>query len=139
MNLRKLLDAVLALGSNISIKEGKEIHKLKLVTGMTSKSIDGVYHIYSKVKEEDDSKSYSCHIKYNLKNEKVNGATCTCSTYEEFSKHKNNYVCKHIIASIFSFYIIAKNKIKKSNRSNNTIQNKISRSDNYKKEIKLVK
>ena len=49
MNLRKLLDAVLALGSNISIKEGKEIHKLKLVTGMTSKSIDGVYHIYSKV------------------------------------------------------------------------------------------
>ena len=88
MNLRKLLDAVLALGSNISIKEGKEIHKLKLVTGMTSKSIDGVYHIYSKVKEEDDSKSYSCHIKYNLKNEKVNGATCTCSTYEEFSKHK---------------------------------------------------
>lgn len=137
MNLRKLLDAVLALGSNISIKEGKEIHKLKLVTGMTSKSIDGVYHIYSKVKEEDYSKSYSCHIKYNLKNEKVNGATCTCSTYEEFSKHKNNYVCKHIIASIFSFYIIAKNKIKKSNRSNNTIQNKINRSDNYKKEIKL--
>ena len=36
----------------ISIKEGKEIHKLKLVTGMTSKSIDGVYHIYQKVKEE---------------------------------------------------------------------------------------
>ena len=30
-----------------------------------------------------------------------------------------------------------KNKIKKSNRSNNTIQNKINRSDNYKKEIKL--
>lgn len=88
MNLRKLLDAVLALGSNISIKEGKEIHKLKLVTGMTSKSIDGVYHIYSKVKEEDDSKSYSCHIKYNLKNEKVNGATCTCVLMRNFQNIK---------------------------------------------------
>lgn len=137
MNLRKLLDALLALGSNISIKEGKEIHKLKLVRGMTSKSIDGVYHIYSKVKEEDDSKSYSCHIKYNLKNEKIDGATCTCNTYEEFSKHKNNYVCKHIIASVFSFYIVAKNKIKKSNKSDNIIPKKRNISDNYKKEIKL--
>lgn len=27
MNLKKLLDEVLALGSNISIKEGKEIYK----------------------------------------------------------------------------------------------------------------
>lgn len=137
MNLRKLLDAVLALGSNISIKEGKEIYKSKLVTGITSKGIEGIYHIYSKVKEDDDSKSYSCHIKYNLKNEKVDGATCTCNTYKEFSKYKNNYVCKHIIASIFSFYIVAKNKIKKSNKSDNIIPKKKNISDNYKKEIKL--
>ena len=137
MNLKKLLDTVLALGSNISIKEGKEIHKSKLVTGITSKGINGIYHIYSRVKESDDSKSYSCHIKYNLKNEKVDGVTCTCSTYEEFSKHKNNYVCKHIIASIFSFYIVAKNKLKKSNRNDNTIQEKRDSADNYKKEIKL--
>ena len=46
-------------------------------------------------------------------NEKVIGTTCTCNTYEEFSRYKKNYVCKHIIATIFSFYIIAKNKIKK--------------------------
>nr|WP_243281437.1 SNF2-related protein [Clostridium sp. D53t1_180928_C8] len=53
-----------------------------------------------------------------MKTEKVLGATCTCSTYEEFSKHKHNYICKHIIASIFYFYIVAKNRIKKIVKEN---------------------
>lgn len=120
MNLKKLLDSVLALGSNISIKEGKDIYKNRLVLNLTSKKINDIYHIYSRVTEEDNSKTYSCHIKYNLKTEKVLGATCTCSTYEEFSKHKHNYICKHIVASIFYFYIVAKNKIKKIAKENPT-------------------
>lgn len=120
MNLKKLLDSVLALGSNISIKEGKDIYKNRLVSNLTSKKINDIYHIYSRVTEEDNSKTYSCHIKYNLKTEKVLGATCTCSTYEEFSKHKHNYICKHIVASIFYFYIVAKNKIKKIAKENPT-------------------
>lgn len=113
MNLKKLLDNVLALGSNISIKDGRDIYKDKLVSNLSSKKIKDIYHIYSRVEEGDKSKIYSCHIKYNLKDEKVIGASCTCSTYEEFSKYKHNYICKHIIASIFYFYIVAKNKIKK--------------------------
>ena len=120
MNLKKLLDSVLALGSNISIKEGKDIYKNRLVSNLTSKKINDIYHIYSRVTEDDNSKTYSCHIKYNLKTEKVLGATCTCSTYEEFSKHKHNYICKHIVASIFYFYIVAKNKIKKIAKENPT-------------------
>ena len=118
MDLKKLLDNILALGSNISIKDGKEIYKNRLVSNLSSKKINDVYHIYSKVAEEDNSKEYSCHIKYNLKGERVIGATCTCSTYEEFSKHKTNYICKHIIATIFYFYIVAKNRIKKINKEN---------------------
>lgn len=113
MNLKKLLDSVLSLGSNISIKDGRDIYKDKLVSNLSSKKINDIYHVYSRVEEVDKSKVYSCHIKYNLKDEKVIGASCTCSTYEEFSKYKNNYICKHIIASIFYFYIVAKNKIKK--------------------------
>ena len=120
MNLKKLLDSVLALGSNISIKEGKDIYKNRLVSNLTSKKINDIYHIYSRVTEDDNSKTYSCHIKYNLKTEKVLGATCTCSTYEEFSKHKHNYICKHIVESIFYFYIVAKNKIKKIAKENPT-------------------
>lgn len=118
MDLKKLLDNVLALGSNISIKDGKEIYKNRLVSNLSSKKINDIYHIYSKVAEEDNSKEYSCHIKYNLKGERVIGAKCTCSTYEEFSKHKTNYICKHIIATIFYFYIVAKNRIKKINKEN---------------------
>lgn len=118
MDLKNLLDNVLALGSNISIKDGKEIYKNRLVSNLSSKKINDIYHIYSKVAEEDNSKEYSCHIKYNLKGERVIGATCTCSTYEEFSKHKTNYICKHIIATIFYFYIVAKNRIKKINKEN---------------------
>ena len=118
MDLKILLDNVLALGSNISIKDGKEIYKNRLVSNLSSKKINDIYHIYSKVAEEDNSKEYSCHIKYNLKGERVIGATCTCSTYEEFSKHKTNYICKHIIATIFYFYIVAKNRIKKINKEN---------------------
>ena len=99
MDLKLLLDNVLALGSNISIKEGRDIYKSKLVSNLSSKKIIDVYHIYSRVSEMDNSKEYSCHIKYNLKNEKVIGATCTCSTYEEFSKHKKNYISQKILIS----------------------------------------
>ena len=118
MDLKNLLDNVLALGSNISIKDGKEIYKNRLVSNLSSKKINDIYHIYSKVIEQDNGKEYSCHIKYNLKDERVIGATCTCSIYENFSKHKSNYICKHIIASIFYFYIVAKNRIKKINKEN---------------------
>ena len=52
MNLKTLLDTLLSLGSNISIKEGKEIHKSKLVSNLNSKKINNVYHIYSKLSEE---------------------------------------------------------------------------------------
>ena len=68
MDLKMLLDNVLALGSNISIKEGRSIYKSRLVSNLSSKKIEDIYHIYSKVSEQDNSKQYSCHIKYNLKN-----------------------------------------------------------------------
>ena len=131
MDLKNLLDNVLALGSNIGIKDGKEIYKNRLVSNLSSKKINDIYHIYSKVTEEDNSKAYSCHIKCNLKSEKVIGATCTCSTYEEFSKYKSNYICKHIIASIFYFYIVAKNRIKKMNKENPALSKS--------KEVKVAK
>ena len=135
MDLKILLDNVLALGSNISIKDGKEIYKNRLVSNLSSKKINDIYHIYSKVTEEDNSKEYSCHIKYNLKSERVIGATCTCSTYEEFSKHKTNYICKHIIAAIFYFYIVAKNKIKKINKENSNLNKKKESKVNVEKKI----
>lgn len=135
MDLKILLDNVLALGSNISIKDGKEIYKNRLVSNLSSKKINDIYHIYSKITEEDNSKEYSCHIKYNLKSERVIGATCTCSTYEEFSKHKTNYICKHIIAAIFYFYIVAKNKIKKINKENSNLNKKKESKVNVEKKI----
>ena len=137
MNLKTLLDTILSSGSNISIKEGKEIHKSKLVSNLNSKKIDNVYHIYSKVSEEDESRVYSCHIKYDLMNEKVIGTTCTCNTYEEFSRYKKNYVCKHIIATIFSFYIIAKNKIKKHSNEIKGVKKIKETATYFNKEIRL--
>ena len=137
MNLKTLLDTILSLGSNISIKEGKEIHKSKLVSNLNSKKINNVYHIYSKVSEEDESRVYSCHIKYDLMNEKVIGTTCTCNTYEEFSRYKKNYVCKHIIATIFSFYIIAKNKIKKHSSEIKGVKKIKETATYFNKEIRL--
>lgn len=130
-----LLDNVLALGSNISIKEGRSIYKSRLVSNLSSKKIEDIYHIYSKVSEQDNSKQYSCHIKYNLKNKKVLGATCTCNTYEEFSKHKRNYICKHIIASTFYFYILAKSKLKKEMKKDTTIKNKLTERKTFEKKI----
>lgn len=121
MNLKRILDNVLTLGSNISVKDGREIYKSKLVSNLSSKNINGIYHIYSKVSEEDNKRIHSCHIKVDLKTDKVLGATCTCNTYEEFSKYKKNYICKHIVATIFKFYIVAKNKIKQNYNEENKI------------------
>lgn len=135
MDLKKLLDNVLALGSNISIREGKGIYKNKLVSNLSSKKINDVYHIYSRVLEEDNSKVHNCHIKYNFESDKVIGATCTCSIYEEFSKHKHNYICKHIVASIFYFYIVAKSKLKKISKENPKVSKKEYSSSNVEKKI----
>ena len=87
--------------------------------------------------EEDESRVYSCHIKYDLMNEKVIGTTCTCNTYEEFSRYKKNYVCKHIIATIFSFYIIAKNKIKKHSNEIKGVKKIKETATYFNKEIRL--
>ena len=45
MDLKKLLDNVLALGSNISIKDGKEIYKNRLVSNLSSKKINDIYNL----------------------------------------------------------------------------------------------
>ena len=113
MNLKDILDKVLALGSNVTIKEGKEIYKEKLVSNLSSKNISGIYHIYSKVNSKKEY--YSCHIKIDLNKEKVIGCTCTCKQYEDFSKYKSDYICKHIVASTFTFYSAVKKKINKNN------------------------
>ena len=123
MNLRNMLNSLLKLGSSIANNNGKKLLKEGFVKKVISKKIDDSYHIYGRVRDSkiDYSTEYSTHIKFNLE-DKVQSVKCTCNQFEENSREIRNYVCSHIIATMYKFYYEASSKLKKE-ESNNTNSN----------------
>ena len=118
MNLRNMMNSLLKLGSSISKKNGRSIFKEGLVNKVISKKIDNTYHIYGRVM--DNKNEYCIHIKFDLKDE-VKAVKCTCNQFEENSREINNYICAHIVATMYKFYYEAYSKIQKQKIINNSI------------------
>ncbi|MEN8434499.1 DEAD/DEAH box helicase [Clostridium septicum] len=111
MKLKDIVNGVLYSGSNFTRTQGKTLFDLKLVSNIKSKKIDNIYHIYGKVLNENSSKDYSCHIKIDLNSNKIIGSNCNCEDFSNNSKYNINFICKHIIATTYKFYDLAKEKI----------------------------
>ncbi|WP_294186314.1 DEAD/DEAH box helicase [uncultured Clostridium sp.] len=118
MNLRNMMNSLLKLGSSISKNNGRSIFKESLVNKVISKKIDNTYHIYGRVM--DNKNECSTHIKFDLKDE-VKAVKCTCNQFEENSREINNYICAHIVATMYKFYYEAYSKIQKQKIINNSI------------------
>ncbi len=127
MNLRNMMNSLLKLGSSISKKNGRSIFKEGLVNKVISKKIDNTYHIYGRVM--DNKNEYSTHIKFDLKDE-VKAVKCTCNQFEENSREINNYICAHIVATMYKFYYEAYTKIQKQKIINNNSNNINKNNDN---------
>ncbi len=128
MNLRNMINSLLKLGSMISKNNGKKLFKEASVNKVISKKIDNTYHIYGRV--IDNKNEYSTHIKFDLKDE-VKAVKCTCNQFEENSREINNYICSHIVATMYKFYYEAYSKIQKQEVKNNNSNNINKNNNNY--------
>ncbi|MDM0577434.1 DEAD/DEAH box helicase [Clostridium perfringens] len=106
--------------SSFTREQGKKLIKEAYVKDVKGKSIDGIYHIYGSVLNDDKNWDYNTHIKINMQNSDIMGTNCSCETFKENSKHIKNYVCKHISATNDVFYSLAKKKMQNNkSKSNN--------------------
>ncbi|MDK0563929.1 SNF2-related protein [Clostridium perfringens] len=120
LNLDILMKNLVRRTSSFTREQGKKLIKEAYVKDVKGKSIDGIYHIYGSVLNDDKNWDYNTHIKINMKNSDIVGTNCSCETFKENSKHIKNYVCKHISATNDVFYSLAKKKMQKNKlKSNN--------------------
>ncbi|NGU53441.1 DEAD/DEAH box helicase family protein [Clostridium perfringens] len=120
MNLDIFMKNLVRRTSSFTREQGKKLIKEAYVKDVKGKSIDGIYHIYGSVLNDDKNWDYNTHIKINVQNSDIMGTNCSCETFKENSKHIKNYVCKHISATNDVFYSLAKKKMQKNKlKSNN--------------------
>ncbi|CAJ1611504.1 DEAD/DEAH box helicase [Clostridium perfringens] len=123
MNLDIFMKNLVRQTSSFTREQGKKLIKEAYVKDVKGKSIDGIYHIYGSVLNDDKNWDYNTHIKINVKNSDIIGTNCSCETFKENSKHIKNYVCKHISATNDVFYSLARKKVQKNKlKSNNKSQ-----------------
>jgi len=120
LNLDIFMKNLVRRTSSFTREQGKKLIQEAYVKDVKGKSIDGIYHIYGSVLNDDKNWDYNTHIKINMKNSDIMGTNCSCETFKENSKHIKNYVCKHISATNDVFYSLAKKKMQKNKlKSNN--------------------
>ncbi|HAT4103910.1 TPA: DEAD/DEAH box helicase [Clostridium perfringens] len=120
MNLDIFMKNLVRRTSSFTREQGKKLIQEAYVKDVKGKSIDGIYHIYGSVLNDDKNWDYNTHIKINMQNSDIIGTNCSCETFKENSKHIKNYVCKHISATNDVFYSLAKKKMQKNKlKSNN--------------------
>ena len=112
MNLESVRDNLLRITSSFTKTQGEKLWRESYIKELTGKNIDGVYHIYGRVLNDNKSKTYSTHIKIDTKTNRIIDTKCTCDTFEENRRHIRNYVCKHIVGTLYAFYNTAKRRLK---------------------------
>ena len=133
LNLDILMKNLVRRTSSFTREQGKKLIKEAYVKDVKGKSIDGIYHIYGNVLNDDKNWDYNTHIKINMKNSDIIGTNCSCETFKENSKHIKNYVCKHISATNDVFYSLVRKKVQKNKlKSNNKTQLVKEKNDEHK-------
>lgn len=141
MNLKTITDNVLKLSSSFTREQGKTLAKVGSVNELKNKNIDGTYHIYGRVLNDNKSKAYGTHIKIDTRTDRVLDTKCTCETFEENRREIRNYVCKHIVATSWTFYSVARKKLQaqKATSVNENIKKDTKRYLNLDLIIKCIK
>ncbi|HAT4080745.1 TPA: DEAD/DEAH box helicase [Clostridium perfringens] len=136
MNLDIFMKNLVRRTSSFTREQGKKLIKEAYVKDVKGKSIDGIYHIYGSVLNDDKNWDYNTHIKINMQNSDIIGTNCSCETFKENSKHIKNYVCKHISATNDVFYSLVRKKVQKNKLSNNKTQLVKEKNDEHRGEEK---
>ncbi|ENK1242077.1 SNF2 helicase associated domain-containing protein [Clostridium botulinum] len=145
MNLKELIEIALIKCPSLIRMEGKKIYKKGVVFDIKSKKIDNSYNIYGKVKDENNSNDYYTHIRINMAKGILEKTKCSCDDFINNASYKKEFLCPHIIATMYKFYDLAvktlKYKINKQNKGKyiigNTILNEIIKYNNLKEKLNI--
>ena len=81
LNLDIFMKNLVRRTSSFTREQGKKLIKEAYVKDVKGKSIDGIYHIYGCVSNDDKNWDYNTHIKINMQNSDIMGTYCSCETY----------------------------------------------------------
>ena len=122
MNLKQLVDSVCIKASKWILIQGQKLFHSGLVLKVSSKKIDNIYHIYGRVKTENN-KEYNTHIKINLIKGMLEETQCECSEFMDNHIYNKAFVCEHIASTTYMFYdTVQKSMGVKGNTKNEKFQ-----------------
>ncbi|WP_234122026.1 DEAD/DEAH box helicase [Clostridium hydrogenum] len=121
MNLKELEEIILQSSSNLMKKWGRELFLSGEVLNIKGRKIDNIYHIYGETVNDTDLIHYKTHLKIDLLNKKLVGATCSCDDFKSNSIGTQIFMCKHLTASAYKFLnsVYKKSGAKKSSQDEN--------------------
>ena len=88
-------------GNNIT--NGERVLKNDLISDFNYDNTEDKIVLFSSVISEDLYSQYSCKLDIDKKSKEVLWSNCTCNDFEKNSAKKENYCCKHIVATFFRF------------------------------------
>jgi len=111
--------------------KGERVFKNDLIKDIDVNVEDDCINVKAAVVSESLYSEYSCNLEIDNITKEVIGSHCSCPDFEKNEFRKDNYCCKHIIASFYSFL--------KSIDSDLVLRNKLSKSLDSKEEKKNAK
>lgn len=103
MNLKQVVDSVFGKASQRVLASGKKLFNSGLVLKVSSKKIDNIYHIYGRVKSENN-KECNTHIKINLTKGVLEETQCECNNFMDSVVYNKAFICEHIVGTTYVFY-----------------------------------
>ena len=74
-----------------------------LISKFNAKSDDNLIYINTNVLSNDYISEYKCDLEFDIKNKVIFSSYCSCEDFEKNEFKKDNYCCKHLIASFYKF------------------------------------
>ncbi len=84
-------------------RDGERIWKNDLISDLSYEGVGSKVVLTSSVISEDLFNQYSCKIDINKNVKDLEFSHCTCDDFEKNSFKKENYCCKHIVATFYKF------------------------------------
>ena len=108
MQVIKLIKQILLEGFNKSITnsariKGERVLKNDLLRDLTVSVDKDNIKIRSQVVSESLLSEYLCKLEIDNETKEVIGSYCSCLDFEKNEFTKDNYCCKHLVASFYSF------------------------------------
>lgn len=117
MKIEEVEKLLMRNSSSLIRKEGRRIYGKGLVKRLEGKKINEFYSVYGEVETDSVKKTENTYIRINMKSKSIDRVKCSCETYRNISVGKRNFMCSHIIATLYRFINSVKTKENKKSKA----------------------